>query len=95
VADFNGDGKVDVLWRHTSGTLAIWFLDGPTITGSGILGSTTAAWTIVGAGDYNGDGKADLLWRDGAGTLAVWFLNGASVTSTALLGNVSTVWQVQ
>jgi len=26
--DFNGDGKSDILWRHTGGATAIWLMDG-------------------------------------------------------------------
>jgi hypothetical protein len=29
-ADFNGDGKADILWQNTDGSLAIWLMDGGT-----------------------------------------------------------------
>ena len=29
--DFNGDGKSDILWRDTSGNVAIWEMNGTTI----------------------------------------------------------------
>ena len=32
-ADFNGDGKSDILWQNDSGLPAIWTMDGTTITG--------------------------------------------------------------
>lgn len=28
VGDFNNDGRDDILWRHTNGSIAIWLLDG-------------------------------------------------------------------
>ncbi len=28
-ADFNGDGKADILWQNDNGTPAIWLMDGP------------------------------------------------------------------
>jgi hypothetical protein len=31
-ADFNGDGKSDILWQHDSGLPAIWTMNGTTIT---------------------------------------------------------------
>jgi hypothetical protein len=37
-ADFNGDGKADILWNHDSGDLpAIWIMDGTTVAGGGFL----------------------------------------------------------
>jgi hypothetical protein len=26
IADFNGDGKSDILWQHTDGRTAIWLM---------------------------------------------------------------------
>jgi hypothetical protein len=33
--DFNGDGRSDILWRDTSGNVAIWEMNGTTILKSG------------------------------------------------------------
>ena len=30
VADFNGDAKADILWRNTSGDVAMWLMNGTT-----------------------------------------------------------------
>jgi glucose/arabinose dehydrogenase len=92
--DFNGDGKADILWRDTSGTVAMWFLNGASVIGAGFPGNASTEWTIAGVGDFNGDGKADILWRDTSGTVAVWFLNGASVIGSGTLGNVATAWSI-
>jgi hypothetical protein len=35
--DFNGDGKPDLLWQHTAGWLAVWYMDGVTATGFTML----------------------------------------------------------
>ena len=32
VGDFNGDGKADILWRHTSGRVDIWLMNGTSIS---------------------------------------------------------------
>ncbi|MDI9849559.1 VCBS repeat-containing protein, partial [Rhodoblastus sp. 17X3] len=34
VADFNGDGKADVLWRNTNGALYDWTMNGSQIESS-------------------------------------------------------------
>jgi hypothetical protein len=79
-SDFDGDGKVDVLFRNTtSGNLALWFMDGINRTsGAALTGAPVAGWTVVGTGDFNGDHKGDIVWRqNGTANLVVWFMNGA------------------
>jgi hypothetical protein len=93
--DFNGDGKADLLWRHTSGAVYIWLLDGTSRIGEGPVGGVSTDWTIVGVGDFNGDGKADLLWRHTSGAVYVWLLDGTSRIGEGPVGGVSTDWQIQ
>ena len=31
--DFNGDGKADILWRHTTGSVSIWLMNGASVSG--------------------------------------------------------------
>ncbi len=96
--DFNGDGYSDILWRDTSGNMAIWEMNGGTIlnpSNSG-LGSVPTTFAIVGQRDFNGDGKADILWRDTSGNLSIWEMNGTTIlnVNTAGLGNVPTAWSI-
>ena len=38
--DFNGDGKSDILYRNTDGTIALWLMNGTTlISGAGLTGA--------------------------------------------------------
>ena len=39
-ADFNGDGKADILWQNDSGQAAIWTMDGMNLTGAATVGPT-------------------------------------------------------
>jgi serralysin len=83
--DFNGDGKVDILWRQSStGTLAEWLMNGSTIS-------------IVEIGDFNGDGNSDILWRQSStGTLADWTMNGSTISSSQVLGAApDSTWNIQ
>src|SRR5262249_26849412 len=50
--DLSGDGKHDLIWRDGStGALALWTMDGATVSGGFGLGAVPTDWTIVGTGD--------------------------------------------
>jgi hypothetical protein len=41
------DGKADLLWRDTtSGTVAIWFMDGVTVSSNAGVGTVSPDWVI-------------------------------------------------
>ncbi len=79
VADFNGDGRNDILWRGADGALTNWLgrADGG-FTGNdqAAFHKVPVAWKVAGAGDFNGDGRDDVLWRHDNGALTNW-LGGA------------------
>jgi hypothetical protein len=84
--DFDGDGKVDLLWREASGATVIWFMNGtevikaPQQQGGGPITwnmpGAPPGWRVAGTGDFNGDGMGDILWQHTSGALAVWLLDG-------------------
>jgi Ca2+-binding RTX toxin-like protein len=95
--DFNGDGRADILWRHTSGVYAEWqgSATGKLVNVGGVMGGATG--TVVGSGDFNGDGKADILVRNAAtGQLTEWLAgaNGqfTSATPARQVGDLN--WKV-
>jgi uncharacterized delta-60 repeat protein len=96
--DFNGDGKADIVWRHTaSGDINVWFMNGATVTGDAWLPRVPdQQWQIVGIGDFDGDGSADVLWRyTPTGDINLWFMNGSTVITDAWLPRVSdSQWQI-
>ncbi len=95
--DFNGDEKADLVWRNTSSwEVAIWLMNGSSISSSGQLGVIASEWRIVGTGDVNGDGNADIVWRHGiSGTVAVWLMNGLTVLSVGFPGSTPTDWLIE
>jgi hypothetical protein len=89
-ADMNGDGKADLIWQHmTAGWLAVWYMDGATVTSDRLLTPGQIAgndWKIVGAGDFNGDGRPDLVWQHtSAGLLCVWLMSGSTLQNAVYL----------
>jgi hypothetical protein len=75
--------------------VAVWLMNGLTITSVGFPGSASTEFEIVGVGDVNGDGKADLVWRNTSdGNTAVWLMNGATILSTGFPGGVPLAWQL-
>ena len=83
-ADFNGDGKADILWQNDNGTPAIWTMDGTNVTGAA---APAQSWAHAGmsrtAADFNGDGKSDILWQNDNGTPAIWTMDGTNITGAA------------
>jgi len=89
IGDFNGDGKSDILWRDTSGTLIDWTMNGSQITSiqevtlQGSPAAPDASWQIAQIGDFDGNGASGILWRNTDGTMVEWSLNGAQIASSS------------
>jgi uncharacterized delta-60 repeat protein len=84
-ADYNGDGKADLLWRNKDGRTRVWIMDGAMVSSSGDTSRTMSVnWLPAGSGDFDGDGNDDILWRNSkGGATQIWFMQGASVLSYA------------
>ena len=88
--DFNGDSKSDILWRNNDGRVALWQMNGPTVTIGSVFATVSTDWKISSTGDFNGDNKSDILWRNDNGQVALWTMDGATKTSGTVLATVST-----
>lgn len=93
-ADFNGDGKADILTRHSSGDISLWTMNGPVITSANFVGSPGGSYTIAGVADFDGNGKADVLLRDSLGGLGMWLMNGSTIVSGHFVGSPGTSYTV-
>ena len=94
VADFNGDGVSDILWRNAStGNNTIW-----KSANAATLQATTRisdlAWKAVGSGDFDNDGKSDILWRNSrTGADTIW-KSGNSATVQPVTGVTNQDWKI-
>ncbi len=93
-ADFNRDGKPDIVWRNvTSQKIVIWLMNGAAKTGNIVPvpdQAVDANWEIVGAFDLNNDGTLDFLWYNPfSGKIVGWLMNAAVVRITGNFTNPS------
>jgi len=93
-ADFNKDGKADIVWHNGStGATQVWYMDGATRLSSQNFSSSlnfvdSSGWRFVGSADFDQDGGADLVARNGStGETQVWFMNGITRTSVSNLSS--------
>ncbi|HVF37598.1 MAG TPA: FG-GAP-like repeat-containing protein [Sphingomicrobium sp.] len=99
--DFNGDGRDDLLLRHSDGTITDWLgqPNGSFVSNHGALAyGLDNAWQVAGTGDFNGDGRDDLLLRHTDGTLTDWLgqPNGGFAANHAVaVYALSNSWQVE
>ena len=93
--DLNGDGRSDILWRHESGQISLWTMNGESVLKTSDLGNVSLIWTIQDAADFNGDGKADILWQNSSGGTALWLMNGDQVLGTPGFAGPGAGWRVQ
>jgi VCBS repeat-containing protein len=97
--DFGSDGKSDILWQSSNGTVAAWLMDGTGSTVVGPLGPSNPgpSWHIEATGDFNGDGKSDLLWQGDDGTAAMWLMDGTNTSFVGAVGpfNPGPSWHIE
>lgn len=92
--DYNNDGKVDLLFLHSSGALTVWYMNGTGAPQPAPFGVLAPGWTVVGANDFNGDQRTDLLIQNTQGTLAVRLTNGSATPQHVTLAVLNPAWTV-
>jgi hypothetical protein len=46
IADYNGDARADILWRHSDGQVAVWFMAGARFLGDSYPRMVDQSWRI-------------------------------------------------
>ena len=94
MGNFAGVGYGGIMWRNGV-NLAVWIMNGATITSAVSLGTLPLNWSVAGVGDFNGDGYSDLLFTDTTGDIAIWFMKGTQVISALPVATIPTQWSVR
>jgi hypothetical protein len=100
LADFNGDGRPDlVCWDPGSGDVQVWLMGGTQgTTRIGLLPLPEPnSWRLGAVTDLNRDGHPDLVWQDPtSGKTQVWFLGGPNGTTTVETAPIAGInrWRV-
>ncbi len=102
IADLDGDGHQDILWRASNGVVSAWLMQGLDIGTQGnitnVSGPVAAEWLVAGVADVSGDGKADVIWRHRTmGTVCAWMMNGTQRVTGGLMNNgaaIGSVWRI-
>jgi hypothetical protein len=81
IADIDGDGKSDIVWRFYStpanpspnpndnGVVFVWYMNDGVISEVKNRGGAPISWNLVGAADLSGTGQADLVWVSPTGAI--------------------------
>jgi hypothetical protein len=99
-ADFNRDGRPDLLWQHDTGLIAAWLMAGTTLQTAVLLSPSQVppdTWQVVGTGDLNADGHTDILWQRKDGWVATWLMNDTVLRTAVLLtpALVAPEWRIR
>ena len=92
-------GNTDLIFQHSDGTLAAWYMNGINLVQGVLLNPSSpgeAGWRVATTLDLNADGKTDLLFQHDDGTAAVWLMDGINLISGHLLNpeDPGTGWRI-
>src|SRR6185312_11440491 len=85
-ADFNGDGKQDVIWRLPAGNPLIWQMDGLRVAAQHPVASTAdASSSIVGTGKFFGTHSDTTAWVDSSDNLRLVQIGGGGTVTQSCM----------
>jgi hypothetical protein len=100
--DFNGDGRDDILWRHSNGSFTNWMAQA---NGAFVSNDANAwrvmptGWHVAATGDFNRARPDDLIWRGDDGSFVQWLgqTNGGFITNytPSAYTNIPVNWHIQ
>lgn len=102
IGDLNRDDNADLVWQHTNGWVAVWFMRGNNVSdtrylviGAKIQKVTDPNWKVVGSADFNNDGRSDIVWQHQTnGMIAIWLMWDNQVLDTRVIATVDPKWRL-
>lgn len=91
-SDYNNDGKADILFETTDGTIKSWFLSRDAQVGQIVVAPPTETSKVVSEGDYNNDGFRDMIAKKSDGSYEIWYMNATGKTKNFLA--IANGWSV-
>lgn len=100
VADMDGDGKSDIVWRYVGsplnpptnpndvGVVFVWYMNRDNVDTVRPRGGAPLGWSVLGAADLRGNGLADLIWISPAGQVRSATSNASRSFVNELIGNI-------
>jgi Glucose / Sorbosone dehydrogenase/FG-GAP-like repeat len=87
-ADFNNDGRPDLLTQSASGRVLLALNTGTNFDQILPVYNDVTTWRVVDFKDYNGDGRPDVLWQSPSGSVVEWIMDalGQHVTLVPYAG---------
>jgi FG-GAP-like repeat len=98
--DFNQDGRADVAWENTSGTVDIWEMNGPNLSGFD-ANVGTAPGRFAGVGHFTGAGgmgdrTSDIVWVDNTNHVTIWDMSNGHIANTVGLNGLDgSAWHLE
>ena len=93
--DFTHDARTDILWRHDSGAIALWTMNGAQKAADQVVSAMGNDWKVAATADFNGDGGPDVLWRNDNGQVQLWTMNGAQKLADQLVSPIGNDWHLE
>lgn len=103
IADLDGNGRADVLWRYVkpgtndSGVIFAWYMDVDATVPNGLLlqevkrrGGAPLSWQLAGVADLDGDGLGDVIWISPTGEVRALFGQSGRSWINQRIGTVPT-----
>ena len=101
MADLDGDGQPDLLFRNTRSGLAFpwstqWSGGSLVLAGSSApMFAIDPVWEIVQVADWNGDANPDLLFRNrDSGLVFVWYMVRNTLGGSDYITQIDPSWEI-